>query len=85
MKNILLIFAFVLITGMANAQSDLKWYRDYQKSVEWDHWLKSQPKKRIEAVKYALKQSKDINSRNKKSANLKKKEDRIRKRINSFS
>jgi len=83
MKNLLLIFAFVLISGFASGQSRLKWYRNHQKSVEWNHWINSQPKKRLEAVKAAVKQSKDVYARNKYKARLNRKEDRIRQRIKS--
>jgi hypothetical protein len=83
MKKRILIFAFILISGIANAQARLKWYRDYQASVEWNHWIDSQPKKRIEAVKAAVKQSKDIQSKNNQKSRLNKKEDRIRQRIKS--
>jgi len=83
MKKRILIFAFILISGIANAQARLKWYRDYQASVEWNHWIDSQPKKRIEAVKAAVKQSKYIQSKNNQESRLNKKEDRIRQRIKS--
>ena len=83
MKKRILIFAFILISGIANAQARLKWYRDYQASVEWNHWIDSQPKKRIEAVKAAVKQSNEIYARNKQRSRLHKKEDRIRQRIKS--
>jgi len=91
-KNILLyvlaiIAVFILtimITYDVNAQAGhLGWYRNHQKSVEWNHWLNSQPKKRLEAVKAAVKQSKDVQSRNKYKARLNRKEDRIRQRIKS--
>ena len=83
MKNILLIFAFVLVSGFASGQSRLKWYRNYQSSVEWNHWINSQPKKRLEAVKSAVKQSKDVRASNNQKARLNRKEDRIRQRIKS--
>jgi len=75
---------FVLISGMANAQAGhLGWYRNHQKSVEWNHWIKSQPKKRLHAVKEAVKQSKDVRASNNHKARLNRKEDRIRQRIKS--
>jgi hypothetical protein len=84
MKKTLFILLFVIISGIAKAQSDhLKWYKDYQASVEWNHWIESQPKKRIEVVKAAVKQSKDVRARNNQKARLNKKEDRIRQRIKS--
>ena len=81
MKKTLFVLLFILISGIVNGQSRLKWYRDYQASVEWNNWIESHPKKRIEVVKAAVTQSRDISSKKKKSARLRKKEDRIRQRI----
>lgn len=52
-----------------------------QKEKSFETWEKNQPKVRINAVKSAVKQSKEINGHRTATARLQRKENRIRKQI----
>ena len=76
-----ILILIVLCTGNANAQSRLKWYRNYQSSVEYPQWKKNQPKFRVEQVKYAVQVSKENEKESESNQKFNRKIERIRQRI----
>lgn len=82
-KALLAVLAilFILISLELAAQDHMKKYRNFQKSVEWPQWLSSQPKKRIEAVKYAIQVSNENSKESRENERLNRKIEAIRQRI----
>jgi len=75
---------WVLFMPRAQAQSThLKWYRDYQESVEFEGWKKGQPKKRIQEARAAVKQANETSQENRAEARLNRKIKAIKSRIKS--
>jgi hypothetical protein len=79
----LLMLAIVfIIVNPVKAQSDqARYHQKLQKYHSFERWEKEQHKVRIKAVKSAVKQSKEAQSRANQYARLVRKENRIRKSI----
>lgn len=72
----------IIFTPQAKAQNRYpKHVVKEQKEKSFETWEKNQPKVRINAVKSAVKQSKEINGHRTATARLQRKENRIRKQI----
>jgi len=76
-------FIMILIFQItANAQNpNIKKYEKVQYSYSYEKWSKDQPKKRIEAVKYAVKSNSENSKERKSERRLNAKIERIRQRI----
>lgn len=61
--------------------SQAREHRKLQNDLSFETWEKKQPKVRVKATKYAVKQSKETSSESSATTRLQKREERIRKRI----
>ena len=79
---IIVCLLIVIFSPQANAQYRYpKHVVKEQKDKSFETWEKNQPKIRANAVKSAVKQSKEINGHRNSTARLQRKENRIRKQI----
>lgn len=94
MKRTIILITFILTSLVVNAQDnrflprlfsrDVSHGREHsklQKELSFETWEKKQPKVRLNAVKDAVEQSKETSGKKNKTTKLKRKENRIRKRI----
>jgi hypothetical protein len=62
-KALILFVMFLVISlftfGEAKAQRHLRYYEKIQYEVSFEKWKKDQPKKRLDAAKYAVKHGKE--------------------------
>jgi hypothetical protein len=79
---VLFFWVITCFNGMAQTQEKrIKDIAKDQKERSFQEWRKQQPKARIKSVKSAIKQSKFTRKTEKKSAGLRRKENKLRQRI----
>lgn len=82
MKTVLILCLLFAFSTVSFAQ--YRYRKDVQKEQyerSFEFWQKKQPKVRIEAVKAAVEQSKDVRGERNKKSKLVARENRIRERI----
>jgi hypothetical protein len=78
---LLIWIAIVISSGKAKAQSSVRNHAKLQKEMSYETWLKNEPKNRINQVKSAVNQSKDIQKKRNKTAKLVRREEALRAKI----